>query len=207
MCRDAQHSHFYAVPFTRLLKRCTVRHGIHRRENYQRQTIPLPAVLLPRGPQSANQNHLSGTCRWWVRRPGLLRRIGGLFEANRTPRRGLPDEETMLRQFNEKIERERQERDKALANLHTLYGLRMSAETAAPPSPAQENGPSTEGPADVILRRQHQGEHPGGLGGVARILRSAIHPKVVIIDLEEERLAADLEAPEVVLPCTGRYQH
>ena len=59
------------------------------------------------------------------RRRGLLRRVGDFVRANLTPRHGLPDEETMLRQYNDRVERERRERDKLLSELHDRYGLRV----------------------------------------------------------------------------------
>lgn len=81
------------------------------------------------------------------RRKGVLRRIGDLIEANRTRRHGLPDEETMLRQYNEKIERGRRARDQALHELHSLYGLKMSANPEQ--ARAQEKAPSEEGADDI----------------------------------------------------------
>lgn len=83
------------------------------------------------------------------RRKGLLRRIGDLIEANRTRRLGLPDEETLLMQYNEIVERERQERAKALADLHARYGLNMSDDRDQPPAASQEKAPSEEGACDV----------------------------------------------------------
>jgi len=84
-----------------------------------------------------------------ARRRGLLRRVGDLIEANRTRRYGLPDEETMLIQYNKVVERERQERAKALADLYARYGLKMSADQDQPPAAAQQNAPSKEGACDV----------------------------------------------------------
>jgi hypothetical protein len=67
------------------------------------------------------------------RRKGVLRRVNAFLKANFPPRHGLPDEETMLRQYNEKVERERKEQEKAIDRLNGLFGLRLSD---APPSVA-----------------------------------------------------------------------
>jgi hypothetical protein len=68
------------------------------------------------------------------RRKGVLRRIGEFIEVNRTPKHGLPDDETVLRQYNEKVERDRLAREKVLDELHSLYGLRMSGPSQVPAS-------------------------------------------------------------------------
>ncbi len=88
------------------------------------------------------------------RRKGVLRRIGDFIEAQRTRRNGFPSEETMLRQYNEMVERDRQARDIAIAHLHDLYGLRMSSqsqESAVPrakaPSQADTGEVDTPGAA------------------------------------------------------------
>ena len=84
-----------------------------------------------------------------IRRKGVRERIGEFIEANRTRRHGLPDEETTLRQYNEKIERDRQARDKRLLELHSPYGLRV-LDTPPPVMPDdQEKAPSEEGAHDV----------------------------------------------------------
>jgi len=82
-------------------------------------------------------------------RKGVLRRIADLIEANRTRRNGLPDEETMLQEYNEKIARDRQARDKALQELHALYGLKLSPSPDIQMAAAQEKAPSDEGAQGV----------------------------------------------------------
>lgn len=84
-----------------------------------------------------------------VRRKGVLSRIGGLIEANLTRRHGLPDDETMLREYNRKVERDQQARDKMLNDLHARLGLKMSSEQSQPLAPEQEKAPSEEG-ANVV---------------------------------------------------------
>jgi hypothetical protein len=81
------------------------------------------------------------------RRKGMLRRLGELIEANvRTRRYGLPDEETMLRRYNEKVQREQDARDQKHRELYALYGLKLND---GPPSPeadqVQQKAPSEEG--------------------------------------------------------------
>jgi hypothetical protein len=90
-----------------------------------------------------------------IRRKGVDRAIGGFIRANMTPRRGLPDDETMLKQYNDKVARETAARDKALAGLHDRFGLKMSDQSTTQPSasPAevsQEKAPSesTDGARD-----------------------------------------------------------
>jgi hypothetical protein len=83
------------------------------------------------------------------RRRGLLRRIGDLIDANRKQRTDLPNMEALLIQYNEVVERERQERAKALADLHTRYGLKMSDDRDKPQAACQEKAPSEEGARDV----------------------------------------------------------
>ena len=90
-----------------------------------------------------------------IRRKTVARTIGGFIRANMTPRRGLPDDETMLKQYNDKVARETAARDKALTDLHDRFGLKMPDQHAAQPasSPAevsQENAPSetTDGAED-----------------------------------------------------------
>lgn len=82
-----------------------------------------------------------------TRRKGALRTVGGFISANMTRRRGLPDDETMLKQYNDKVAREKDARDKALADLHAQFGLKMPDQHTAQPStsPAevsQEKAPS-----------------------------------------------------------------
>lgn len=84
-----------------------------------------------------------------TRRKGMLRRTSAFVEANKTRRYGLPDEETMLREYNERVERDRQARAKALTELHVLYGLKMSSDQNQPSTPVQEKAPSEEGAIDV----------------------------------------------------------
>lgn len=42
------------------------------------------------------------------------------------------------------------------------------------------------------------GKHAGGLLGVARVFRAAVEVAIVIVDLPKERVAFDVETPEVV---------
>ena len=80
-----------------------------------------------------------------VRRKGVLSRIGGLIEANLTRRHGLPEDETMLRQYNQKVERDQQARDKMLNDLHARFCLKMSSGQDQPLAPGQQKAPSEEG--------------------------------------------------------------
>jgi len=82
-----------------------------------------------------------------TRRKDLLRNVGDLIRANMTPRHGLPDEETMLKQYNEKVAREQQARDKMIAGLHAQFGLKMGDPNPVPiaapqPEVSQQNAPS-----------------------------------------------------------------
>jgi hypothetical protein len=84
-----------------------------------------------------------------TRRKGVLRRIGEFIEANRTRRNGLPDEETMLKEYNARVERERQQQADVIADLHARYGLRMSSHREQQAIAVQEKAPSAEGASDV----------------------------------------------------------
>jgi hypothetical protein len=82
-----------------------------------------------------------------IRRKGVLRSVGDFIRANMTPRHGLPDEETMLKQYNEKVAREQQARDKLIADLHAKFGLKMGDPNPVPiaapqPEVSQEDAPS-----------------------------------------------------------------
>jgi hypothetical protein len=82
------------------------------------------------------------------RRAGVLRRVNAFLKANFPPRYGLPDEEAMLRNFNERAERERKEREKAIVLAHDLNALTLSD---TPPSTAasdQGNAPAEETSTD-----------------------------------------------------------
>lgn len=78
-----------------------------------------------------------------VRRKGLRERIGEFIELNLAHDPALPDEEAMLRQYNEQLEREAQERARLLADLHERYGLRLNPDEPPPTTP-QEKAPSGE---------------------------------------------------------------
>jgi hypothetical protein len=82
------------------------------------------------------------------RRKGVLRRVNAFLKANFPPRHGLPDEEAMLRQYNEKVEQEREEREKAVVRLHDLYGLRLSDTPPSITPTHQGNAPAEEAPTD-----------------------------------------------------------
>ena len=60
-----------------------------------------------------------------VRRQKAGRGDEGLIRANLTRRHGLPDDETMLKQYNDKVAREKDARDKAMTDLHAQFGLKM----------------------------------------------------------------------------------
>ena len=60
-----------------------------------------------------------------VRRQKAGRGVEGFIRANLARRHGLPDDEIMLRQYNDKVAREQGARDKALADLHAQFGLKM----------------------------------------------------------------------------------
>ena len=80
-----------------------------------------------------------------ARRKGLLKRFGELVEMNfKHQSFGLPDDETMLRQYNQAIEREHKARQEALGQLHALYGMRLS-DTPEHPVNSDKKAPSEEG--------------------------------------------------------------
>lgn len=80
-----------------------------------------------------------------AKRKGLLRRLGEFVELNfKHQRFGLPDDEIMLRQYNEAIERERKARQEVLGQLHALYGMRLS-DTPETPVDTDKKAPSEEG--------------------------------------------------------------
>jgi hypothetical protein len=90
-----------------------------------------------------------------TRRKGVARAVGCFIRANMSHRRGLPDDETMLKEYNDKVAREKDSRDQALADLHSQFGLKMPDQITAQPgtSPAdvsQEKAPSesTDGAKD-----------------------------------------------------------
>ena len=60
-----------------------------------------------------------------IRRPKAKRNEEGFIRANLTRRHGLPDDETMLKQYNDKVAREKNAHDRALADLHVRFGLTM----------------------------------------------------------------------------------
>ena len=60
-----------------------------------------------------------------IRRQKAGRGVEGFIRANLTRRHGLPDDETMLKQYNDKVAREQHARDMALADLHAQFGLKM----------------------------------------------------------------------------------
>ncbi len=60
-----------------------------------------------------------------IRRQKAGRAVEGFIRANLTRRHGLPDDETMLKQYNDKVAREKDAHDKALADLHARFGLTM----------------------------------------------------------------------------------
>ena len=66
----------------------------------------------------------------------------GFIRANLTRRHGLPDDETMLKQYNDKVAREQDARDKALADLHAQFGLKMPDQHTSRGETAQEKAPS-----------------------------------------------------------------
>lgn len=88
-------------------------------------------------------------------RKTLLRKIGDLIDANLKHEHGFLDEEAALRQYNERIERDRLARDATLAKLHALYGLRLSLDQPVPqpqmetPSEEGANTISTQTPASM----------------------------------------------------------
>jgi hypothetical protein len=57
--------------------------------------------------------------------PGVLNRLNDFLHANFEGTQGVPDHDTMLRQFNAAVERENQARDKKLAELHEQFGLKL----------------------------------------------------------------------------------
>src|SRR5229473_1922565 len=52
---------------------------------------------------------------------------------------------------------------------------------------------------DSVLFSEHDGQHAGRFRRVARIVRSAGHAGVVVIDLPKELMLPDLQGTEVVL--------
>ena len=80
------------------------------------------------------------------RRKGILAGIGDLVRSNFPRRNGLPDEETMLRQYNAKVERENQARNNLLADLHAQFGLTLGGVVPAEPAPEprQQDAPSAD---------------------------------------------------------------
>lgn len=77
-----------------------------------------------------------------VRRPKTKRNSEGFIRANLTRRHGLPDDETMLKQYNDKVAREQDARDKALADLHAQFGLKMLDQHTSRGETPQEKAPS-----------------------------------------------------------------
>ncbi len=69
-----------------------------------------------------------------VRRRKVGRGVEGFIRANLTRRHGLPDDETMLKQYNDKVAREQEVRDKALADLHIQLGLTISDQSSTTPN-------------------------------------------------------------------------
>jgi hypothetical protein len=95
-------------------------------------------------------------------RQGVLRRVNAFLETKFPPRHGLPDEEVMLRQYNEKVEREGKEREKAIVRLHDLYGLGLFD---TPPSIApnhQGNAPAEETSTDFNAQMPTSESGTGG---------------------------------------------
>lgn len=80
-----------------------------------------------------------------TRSKGALRRVNEVVVPDRPRRYGLPDDDVMLKQYNDKVERERQERAVFLADLHDRYGLRV--DDGQPGRPEHEKAPSEEGAA------------------------------------------------------------
>ena len=60
-----------------------------------------------------------------IRRHKADRGVKGFIRANLTRRHGLPDDETMLKQYNDKVARENDVRDKALGNLYVQFALKL----------------------------------------------------------------------------------
>ena len=67
-----------------------------------------------------------------VRRKKAGRGVEGFIRANLTHRHGLPDDEIMQKQHNDKVAREKDALDKALADLHTQFGLTMHVQGGTP---------------------------------------------------------------------------
>ena len=76
-----------------------------------------------------------------VRRQKAGRADEGFIRANLTRRHGLPDDETMLKLYNDKVAREQNARDKALADLHAQFGLKMPDQHTAQGETVQEETP------------------------------------------------------------------
>ena len=52
----------------------------------------------------------------------------------------------------------------------------------------------------LVVFREHDGQHPRGLLGVGRIFRAERHALVVVFNFPDERVSGEFEASEVVLP-------
>jgi hypothetical protein len=84
-----------------------------------------------------------------TRGKGIIRRIGAFIDANRMRRHGLPDEQTIQRQSNEKVSRDREAREKAIDQLHVLYGLKMPSTQTSTASDHQGKTPSEKGANEI----------------------------------------------------------
>ena len=82
-----------------------------------------------------------------ARLPKAKRGSEGFIRANLTRRHGLPDDETMLKQYNDKVAREQDARDKVLADLHARFGLTNQGQLAPPPYVSA--GESSQNPTPI----------------------------------------------------------
>ena len=80
-----------------------------------------------------------------IRRQKAKRHTESFIRANLTRRHGLPDDETMLKQYNEKVAREQDARDKALATLYAQLGLKMPDEQTT-----RDEGTQVKAPSDSV---------------------------------------------------------
>ena len=71
---------------------------------------------------------------------GAVRAVGAFIEANRTRRYGMPDEESVMKQYSERAEREAQAKQSFADEMHSLYGMKLDA----PMSPAPIDKPASQ---------------------------------------------------------------
>jgi hypothetical protein len=93
--------------------------------------------------------------------PGAAEGPEGFIARNLKVRRhGLPDDETLLAQFNGVVERERQIREQALSKLHEQFGLKLGADNPVPENPQRSSFASPG--ADTNTAAQGEANSDGG---------------------------------------------